>query len=154
MTRAALELQVVDHSFPVPSVDCFRLWAHTVLEAAQSDRLELTIRVVDRDEITRLNKNYRQVDGSTNVLSFPFEPIEDIETNLLGDIAICAEVVAEEATEQGKQWEAHWAHMVIHGILHLCGYDHVCLKDADEMEALEVRVLSVLGYSDPYRCDE
>ncbi len=154
MTRAALELQVVDQSFPVPSVDCFRLWAYTALEAAQSDRLALTIRVVDRDEITQLNKNYRQVDGSTNVLSFPFEPIQEIETNLLGDIAICAEVVAQEAAEQGKQWEAHWAHMVIHGILHLCGYDHDCLKDADEMEALEVKVLSVLGYSDPYRCDE
>ena len=89
-------------------------------------------------------------DAPTNVLSFPFEPIENIESDFLGDIAICAEVVASEAAQQDKQWHAHWAHMVIHGIFHLCGYDHLDAKQAEEMEAMEISVMKGLGYSDPY----
>jgi len=150
MTRAALELQIVDHKAPVPSVDCFNRWVQAALDAAPADRFSVTIRIVDRDEMAQLNCDYGKKDAPTNVLSFPFEPIEQIESDFLGDIAICSEVVASEATEQGKQWDAHWAHMVIHGVFHLCGYDHIDAIQAEEMEAMEGSVMIDLGYPDPY----
>ena len=99
----------------------------------------------------RLNGEYRGQDRATNVLAFAFDPIRGVETDLLGDVVICAPVVADEAHRQGKSLPAHWAHMVIHGVLHLCGYDHADGRQAAEMEALEVRLLRDLGYPDPYR---
>lgn len=137
----------------LPTEQQFQAW----VKAALSDRrqnAELTIRVVDADEMIRLNRDYRHKDKLTNVLSFPFEMpvgIEDDETgDLLGDIIICAGVVEQEAREQGKSTEAHWAHMVTHGVLHLLGYDHIEAAEADEMEALETQILGAQGYDNPY----
>ncbi|MCB1807111.1 MAG: rRNA maturation RNase YbeY, partial [Candidatus Competibacteraceae bacterium] len=113
---------------------------------------ELTIRLVDEAESSMLNESYRHKQGPTNVLSFPFEaPIPEIDMPLLGDIVICVPVVEHEAAEQNKPLMAHWAHLVIHGVLHLQGYDHQTETEADVMEALEVTLLDRLGFPDPYR---
>lgn len=125
-------------------------------ESKTNSEYELTIRIVDKDEIQSLNKNYRHIDKATNVLSFPYEgfpfdaPVE-IQLPLLGDLVICHEIVVEEAQQQNKTIEAHWAHMVIHGVLHLKGYDHIEDNEAEIMEALEVTVLKKLHISDPYQ---
>ncbi|KZZ19879.1 rRNA maturation RNase YbeY, partial [Oleiphilus sp. HI0080] len=111
---------------------------------------ELTIRVVDTPEIQELNANYRDKDKPTNVLSFPFEAPEHIELDLLGDLIICAQVVNAEAKEQNKDEKSHWAHMTVHGVLHLLGYDHIDDIEADEMEGLEIKILHELGYANPY----
>ncbi|BES70706.1 rRNA maturation RNase YbeY [Marinobacter nanhaiticus D15-8W] len=117
-------------------------------------RSEVTLRIVNEDESASLNGQYRQKDYPTNVLSFPFEQPEGIEVPLAGDLVICAGVVAREAQEQHKTLDAHWAHMVIHGMLHLQGYDHIDDREAEEMEALEVRLLAELGFSNPYLAEE
>jgi len=114
---------------------------------------------VDAAESRQLNRDYRGKDYPTNVLSFPFEPPEGMPEDMLtelgdgiiGDIAICDTVVDKEAEEQHKTPEAHWAHMVVHGVLHLLGHDHIDDAGADIMEALEVNILNRLGYPDPYR---
>ena len=102
------------------------------------------------EESQQLNSQYRQKDKPTNVLSFPFEVPEGIELNLLGDLVVCASVVEQEAKEQNKVLFHHWAHMIVHGCLHLLGYDHINDADADEMEALEVKILAKLAISNPY----
>jgi len=137
-----------DNAFELPSDEQFNLWVKTVL-VNQHDA-ELTIRICDQAEISSLNETYRQKSGATNVLSFPAELPDEIELPLLGDIAICAFVVEKEAKEQKKSLEAHWAHMVIHGVLHLLGYDHVEDDDAKIMEEKEINILSTFGYADPY----
>ena len=125
------------------------------------DSATLGIRIVDEDESAELNHTYRDKPGPTNVLSFPFDmpdlpaalaatENEEIPTKLLGDLVICAPVVAREAAEQGKPLPAHWAHMVVHGVLHLLGYDHLDKAEAAEMEGLEQRLLAELGVGDPY----
>lgn len=116
---------------------------------------EVTIRVVDREESQTLNRDYRHIDSPTNVLSFEFEQppgLVDLGEALpyLGDLVICADVVEQEAKEQGKDLLAHWAHMVVHGSLHLQGYDHLEDGEAEEMEDLEVVILKGLGFADPY----
>ena len=126
----------------VPAAGSLRRWARAVLPSGHG---ELTIRVVGEDEMTALNGDYRGRPRPTNVLSFEYP-----EDELLGDIAICAPVVAREAAEQGKSLRAHWAHLVIHGSLHLMGYDHQTDTDARVMEGLEREALSRLGYPDPY----
>jgi probable rRNA maturation factor len=117
---------------------------------------EITIRICNKSEMIQLNSDYRNKNKPTNVLSFPFDmphyPEEDIP--LLGDIVICAEVVADEAKEQGKTLEAHWAHLVVHGVLHLLGYDHVEEKAAEKMEGEEISILASLGYDNPYHYTE
>jgi len=120
--------------------------------------MSLAINVVDESASQVLNRDFRQKDKPTNVLSFPMDMPDlpmDIpemidEMNILGDLAICADIVAREAKEQKKALNAHWAHMVIHGVLHLQGYDHINDRDAEEMETLEREILSKLGYPDPY----
>lgn len=129
----------------------FYLWVKTVLETENHDDTELTIRIVDETESGALNEQYRKKKGPTNVLSFPFEMPEGIELSLLGDLVICAPVVKQEAEEQNKNEKAHWAHMVVHGILHLLGYDHINTADAEIMETKETGILKGLGYADPYR---
>jgi len=127
-----------------------------VLDAAvapfQADA-EVTIRIVDEAESQQLNFDYREKDKPTNVLSFPFQCPPGIELPLLGDLVICAQVVAREAAEQGKTLQAHWAHMVVHGSLHLLGFDHINEDDAEEMEAEEIQILHDLGFANPYLID-
>ena len=106
------------------------------------------------DEGQSLNHTYRGKDYATNVLSFPADLPPELDLPLLGDLVVCAPVVAREATEQHKQLNAHWAHMVIHGCLHLLGYDHIDDAEADEMEALERELLAQLGIADPYLDDD
>jgi len=145
-----VELQrEVDHP-DLPSDEQFQQWVSAALQG-RKDEAELCIRLVDESESQTLNHQYRGKDKPTNVLSFPFEVPEDIPLNLLGDLVICAEVVQREAQEQNKALHHHWAHMVIHGTLHLLGYDHINDEDAEEMEQLERDILATLDIPDPYK---
>lgn len=132
----------------VPDADTVARW---VAAAVDRPGAELTVRVVGLPEMTLLNETYRGKAGPTNVLSFPFEAPAGMELSLLGDIVICASVVETEAGEQGKRLDAHWAHMVVHGCLHLLGYDHLEPEDAARMESLESEILAHLGYPDPWQ---
>lgn len=143
----------------VPHAASMSKWANAAVAAAGvrvPRDLPLTIRIVGAAESRRLNKTWRGKDKPTNVLSFPVEDFGLGAWNvgqkalLLGDLAICAPVVVREAREQGKDPRAHWAHMVVHGVLHLLGYDHENDRDADVMAAREVKILSQFGYPDPY----
>jgi probable rRNA maturation factor len=133
----------------MPDENAIRHWATLALQQGR-EAAELSVRVVDTAEITALNRQYRGKDSATNVLSFPFEGMAGVESALLGDVVICAPVVAAEAVQQGKALDAHWAHMVIHGVLHLQGYDHHADAGAQRMEALESQLLARLGYPDPW----
>jgi len=143
-----LDLQIATADQSLPTTEDFQRWIEAAL-AGHNDA-QLTIRIVDEDEITELNRTYRDKDKPTNVLSFPFEAPPGVELSLLGDIVICAKVVQAEAAEQGKTLQAHWAHMVIHGCLHLLGHDHIEAEEADLMEGLEISLLADLGYANPY----
>lgn len=132
-----------------PSPGLIRNWVEAALRGRR-DEAELTVRIVAPDEIRRLNRDYRHQDKPTNVLSFPFDPPDGIDLPLLGDVVICAAVVAREAHEQGKSEQAHWAHMVIHGVLHLLGHDHIEEGEAELMEARELEILQGLGIANPY----
>jgi probable rRNA maturation factor len=148
-----LDLQIASEA-PVPSHAQFRLWCEMGLRPRSADS-ELTIRLVDETEGRELNHTWRQKDYATNVLSFPADVPDDmLDIPLLGDLVICVPVIAREAREQGKDADAHWAHMVIHGCLHLLGFDHLDDEEAEEMEALERTLLGELGYPDPYADDE
>lgn len=133
----------------LPDDEAFKRWAELAAEGRAKDA-ELCIRIVDAAESQRLNSEFRGIDKPTNVLSFPFEAPPGIPVNILGDLAICSEVMQREAKEQGKLEEHHWAHLVIHGVLHLLGFDHIKNVDAEVMEALETKLLAHLGISDPY----
>lgn len=145
-----LDLQIATEDVELPSSEQFQLWLEAALSQHSSD-LELTIRLVNADESRQLNHQYRQKDNPTNILSFPFEVPEGIELNLLGDLVICSEIVIQEAKEQTKNVNDHWAHLVIHGCLHLLGYDHVEENEAIEMESIETTLLSTLGIDNPYQ---
>lgn len=133
-----------------PADNQFREWIEIIMVAEEKPDTELTVRIVDETESAALNEEYRNKTGSTNVLSFPFECPDEVELNLLGDLVICAPVVEREAKQQGKQSQAHWAHMLVHGVLHLLGYDHIEDQDAEKMEAREVEIMALLGFSNPY----
>lgn len=138
-----------------PDEDDIRRWIEAVLAAeAETAKVELTVRIVDEAEMAELNARYRHKTGPTNILSFPFEAPPGVELNLLGDLVIAAPVVQREAREQGKTETAHWAHMVVHGTLHLLGYDHLKPAEAEDMEAREINILHELGFSNPYLLDE
>ena len=126
-------------------------WVNDTLAFEQYGDTELTIRFVSEKESAELNQQYRHKTGPTNILSFPFEAPAGVEIELLGDLIICVDVVKQQALEQQKEETAHWAHMVVHGVLHLLGYDHLTDVDADVMETKEIKILSQLGYPDPYR---
>lgn len=145
-----VELQQEVEASDLPSESQFNDWVAAAL-TSRKDEAELCIRLVEADESQALNNQYRGKDKSTNVLSFPFEVPEDIPLNLLGDLVICAEVVREEALQQKKPLHDHWAHMVVHGTLHLLGYDHINDEDAEVMEQLEREILASLGIPDPYK---
>jgi len=133
---------------PLPADEDFERWARAALQGRPS--AELSIRLVGRKESRRLNRQYRGKDTDTNVLSFPADLPAAIGIDLLGDVVICAARVADEAREQGKPASAHWAHLTIHGVLHLLGYDHERAEDAGVMEVLEVALLESLGIPNPY----
>ena len=144
-----LDIQRASDAESLPENAMFQQWVDAAL--GQYDRsFELTIRLVDEQESQNLNHTYRGKDKPTNVLSFPFEVPDGIDMDLLGDLVICTQVVAREATEQNKALAAHWAHMVIHGCLHLLGFDHISDDEAEEMEALEIDILKKLGFNNPY----
>lgn len=135
----------------LPASISFRRWVEAALRGAKRHKpAELAIRIVDLDEGRALNSDYRGKDYATNVLSFPAELPTGLALPLIGDLAICAPVVLREAAEQGKLPRDHWAHLTIHGVLHLLGYDHVEDGEAEAMETLETRILAGLGIADPY----
>ena len=140
----------------LPAIDDFQRWADVALRG--DGNAEVVIRIVDEAESRELNHHYRGQDKPTNVLSFPMELPEElaavVDENMLGDLIICAPVVAHEALEQHKVLQHHWAHMVIHGMLHLQGYDHIEADEAEEMESLEIKLLQQLGIDNPYGTDE
>lgn len=143
-----LDIQRASACADLPDDDDFRLWAGLALKDRPGH--ELTIRLVDEEESQNLNRDYRHKDSPTNVLSFPADLPPELNIPLLGDLVICAPVVEHEAREQHKPLQAHWAHMVIHGCLHLIGYDHMDDAEAVEMEAYERLLLAQLGIADPY----
>ena len=144
-----IDIQRVFESPNQPSDAQLELWVNTVLTNLDDD-FELTIRIVDESESAQLNETYRHKKGATNILSFPFEVPDEIELNLLGDLVICASVLEREALEQNKPLHNHWAHIVIHGTLHLLGYDHIDDTEAKEMEVKEIELLQTLSIPNPY----
>jgi len=139
----------------VPNAAQMQEWMSAALQqAGKKTTAQITVRIVEQNEIIQLNEQYRQKSGPTNVLSFPFEAMPgvpaELQTSELGDVVVCAAVVKREAAEQGKSLVAHWAHMIVHGSLHLLGYDHLQDDEAEAMESLEIAVLAELGYANPY----
>jgi probable rRNA maturation factor len=143
-----VDIQRALASGDTPSDEQFETWAGNAWLGDEDS--EVTVRLVDTDESASLNNQYRDKSGPTNVLSFPFEAPAGITVPLAGDLIICAPVVEREAREQRKTSMAHWAHMVVHGMLHLQGYDHIEDDEAEVMEALEIRLLAQLGFCNPY----
>jgi probable rRNA maturation factor len=152
MSQLTVDFQVAYESTGVPDETQFQVWAEKAWLG--EDPSEVTIRIVGNEESQDLNHQYRGKDKPTNVLSFPFEAPPGITVPLAGDLVICAPVVEKEAQEQHKEPVAHWAHMVVHGMLHLQGYDHIEDNEAEAMEALEVRLLAQLGFANPYEAEE
>lgn len=155
MTTPIIDLQIVsENSEGLPTLEQFTHWVETTLafEAQTEDfpETEMTIRIVDEEESQTLNREYRGKDYPTNVLSFPFEVPEGIELPLLGDLVICRQVMEREAKEQQISLASHWAHLAVHGTLHLLGYDHIEEAEAEEMEGLETQIMQKLGFEDPY----
>lgn len=152
----SVDVQIACDVAGVPDADAIRDWVRLATEGADSSSdgaTEITVRVVDADEIHALNSLYRHKDKPTNVLSFPAGHIDGLpegEPRLLGDVVVCASIVAAEAREQGKEVDQHWGHMLIHGTLHLLGFDHEAEDDAAAMERLEADILGKRGIADPY----
>jgi len=150
----SLDLQKISDHPDVPSFPQFEQWLGAALDGHR-ENAEISIRIVDEEESQSLNHQYRGKDKPTNVLSFPFEIPEGIPpsemNHLLGDLVVCAPVVKREAEQQGKLIHHHWAHMVIHGVLHLLGFDHINDTEAEQMEQMERDMLSKLEISDPYK---
>ncbi|MEK7712003.1 MAG: rRNA maturation RNase YbeY [Pseudomonadota bacterium] len=144
-----LTVQRVSRARGLPGIASITDWARAALAGSGAGTAEVTVRLVDQAESADLNNRYRRKRGATNVLSFTYG-LAPGKTGLAGDLVICAPVVLREAVQQDKRPRAHWAHMLVHGILHLRGFDHVHETDAQIMEALEIRVLKRLGFPDPY----
>jgi len=134
----------------IPSDALLERWIRAALDTRRSDA-EIALRIVDEAEIADLNREYRGKDYATNVLSFPADLPPELNLPHLGDIVVCAQIVEQEAATQQKTPEAHWAHMVVHGTLHLLGYDHIDDDEADAMEQLEIDILRTLNYPNPYQ---
>jgi probable rRNA maturation factor len=152
-----VDVQLACDDPDIPDTEKIREWVVSAIAAADAaamDRSEVSVRVVDVEEMQTLNREYRDKDEPTNVLSFPAGEITGLPTDeggVLGDVVICAAIVRDEAVEQNKALADHWRHMLVHGTLHLLGYDHMTDAEATEMEGLEVRILTSLGVADPYR---
>lgn len=153
MSRPPVQLDLsVSYALPrkgLPGPASFRKWVEAALDK-RVRRADLAIRVVGEREGRALNRHYRGKDSATNVLSFPAELPEGVKLPVLGDILMCAPVIAREAHAQGKEVHAHFAHMTVHGVMHLLGWDHENQREADAMEALERQILDSLGFADPY----
>ena len=143
-----LDLQNDDGFDGLPAESSFHRWVEAALQDSY-DELEQTLRIVGEAESRELNRRYRDKDAPTNVLAFPIDA-EYLDYDCLGDLVICAPVVAAEAAAQGKTRESHWAHLVVHGMLHLQGYDHQTAEQTVDMEQLEIKILDTLGYTNPY----
>lgn len=150
VARIRIDLQNDSDLSGIPDEKDFESWVKASLQKNFSN-LEQTIRVVMPDESRQLNRDYRGIDKPTNVLSFPADNVEPLEYEYLGDLVICAQLVESEALEQHKNNLSHWAHLVVHGMLHLQGMDHVDEKEAEKMEALEIEILASLGHTNPYQ---
>ncbi len=152
MMKAVVDLQICTDGFPVPDQARCELIVLQVLETlGVSESKECTVRIVGLEESAALNQQYRNKIGATNVLSFPFESPVEMDIDLLGDLVICAPLVISEAIQQNKSKEMHWTHLIVHGCLHLSGYDHLNETDAEIMEGLERKILDKLGFTDPYQ---
>ena len=149
-----VDIQIAAADAGIPAIESIREWVQLAVNETEPGRdVEVSVRVVDEHEMRKLNRDYRQQDKPTNVLAFPAGDAAFVppgERPLLGDIVVCASVVAREADEQGKPLDHHWCHMLVHGILHLLGHDHDTDQEAKAMEAVERRVLASLGIADPY----
>ena len=145
-----VEIQIEDRCPKGPDEGQLLGWIDTIFSVLKSPPTALTIRIVDEEEMKELNRRYRGKNRPTNVLSFPFEPLPNVHVDLLGDIVVCGPVVAREATTQKKSLMGHWAHMIVHGMLHLFGYHHETDYQAKRMEGVEQKLLARLGFSDLY----
>lgn len=145
----SVEIQTIFASVGQPSEQQIQQWVDTALADINHDT-EIVVRIVDESESAELNEQYRHKQGPTNILSFPVEIPEGIDLNLLGDLVICAPVLEQEAQQQGKPLAQHWAHIIIHGVLHLLGYDHLDDEQAEEMESKEIALLQKLNIPNPY----
>ena len=156
MVAVTADVQVACDAEGLPPRALIREWVAAAVRgagAATGSGIEVGVRIVSADEIQALNRQYREQDKATNVLSFEAGEIAGLPADMprvLGDVVICASIVADEARDQGKPLEAHWAHMLVHGTLHLLGYDHVSEAEAQSMEALETRILAAGDIADPY----
>ena len=154
MGRIFVDLQIATENIEgLPTEEQIAQWATAAVQP-EGGEVEMTVRIVDEAESHELNLTYRGKDRPTNVLSFPFECPDEVELPLLGDLVICRQVVEREAAEQEKPLMAHWAHMVVHGSLHLLGYDHIEDDEAEEMESLETQIMQGLGFDDPYLAEK
>lgn len=154
MPKAKIDLQLIVKDKNLPKKADFAKWLQLVLdEHSDEKRNEISVRIVDNDESQSLNLTYRQKDYPTNVLSFPLELPDFIPNKVLGDLIIAKDVVAKEAQEQNKNLQDHWAHLCIHGILHLLGYDHIEDDEAEIMEGLEIKLLAKLDIKNPYEVE-
>ena len=154
MGKMLIDLQIASENIDgLPTLEQIEQWATAAVQP-ESDDVEMTVRIVDEAESQALNRTYRAKDRPTNVLSFPFECPTEVSLPLLGDLVICRQVVEYEAAEQKKPLMAHWAHMVVHGSLHLLGYDHIDDTEAEEMESLETKIMQGLGFADPYLAEK
>lgn len=151
MKNIKINLQIATKNKSIPQKKDFTNWlaAATKIAPPPKNKNEINIRLIDEKESAMLNKNYRNIDKPTNILSFTYQP--DInDDDLLGDLAICTPIVEQEAKQQQKSPSAHWAHIVIHGYLHLLGFEHQNAEEAKKMEQLEIEILCKLGYPNPY----
>ena len=149
-----VDLQIATENIDgLPTEEQIVQWATAAVQP-EGDEVEMTVRIVDEAESHELNLTYRGKDRPTNVLSFPFECPDEVELPLLGELVICRQVVEREAAEQEKPLMSHWAHMVVHGSLHLLGYDHIEDNEAEEMESLETQIMQGLGFDDPYLAEK
>ena len=147
----AIEVQLSHDDELVPDGPRITAWVDRALKSVQKRAVSITVRVVTREEMQSLNVRFRGQNSATNVLSFPSDDRGSQRPGVRGDIVVCSVVVQTEAQEQNKAVDAHWAHMIIHGVLHLCGYDHTTDAVATDMESLEVLILHQLGFPDPYQ---
>lgn len=146
-----IDIESNSQSQQIPALAELERWISAALQSEEFEDAEVSVYIVDEDEGQELNAQYRGKDYPTNVLSFPADIAAEVGVPLLGDLVVCAPVVEREAQEQGKSLQAHWAHMLVHGTLHLLGFDHIEDDEAEAMEALETQIVTGLGYPAPYQ---